>query len=201
MGDLREGRRARRIGRGHDVDARHRRRSGGARPSRRHAARGRGPPSRRGWAPARCSPTWPGAWRRTASRCARSSRSPALPEAEKATVDERLANVRELDDAQQLEILDERGEPARGRGQRARASACWASAWAGTTRSRPRRAIGSTPRSRSTGCCAPPTTGRGRATPSSPSTSPIGCARRSRCSVRPTSGRPRPTSRRCAPRG
>ena len=41
---------------------------------------------------------------------------------------------------------------------------CSASAWAGTTCSRPRRSIASTPRSRSTACCARPTRGRARAT-------------------------------------
>ena len=82
------------------------------------------------------------------------------------------AHVKELDDAQQLEMLLERGRPARRRRRRLPRLACSASAWAGTTCSRRRRPIASTPRSPSTACCARPTAGRARATRSSRSRSP-----------------------------
>ena len=51
--------------------------------------------------------------------------------------------------------------PARRRGRRRRGSRCSASAWAATTRSRPRRSTASTPRSRSTAWSARPRRGSG----------------------------------------
>ena len=64
-----------------------------------------------------------------------------------------------------------------------RASGCSGSAWAATTRSRPRPPAASTPRSRSTGCCARPRAGAAPGTRPIRSTSPRRCARRSRSSA------------------
>ena len=178
------------------------RRSDRPRPSRRHA------PSRvssciptwAGCGP--CSTTWPAGWRRTASRSARSSRSPTSPPNPSSPRSSSASrHVKELDDAQQLEIFSSAADLLVVEDNISRVSR------ARLLHGRPLhvqgggRATASTPRSPSTACCARPTTGRARGTRSSRSRSPIACARRSRSSARSTSARRRPTSTRCAPRG
>ena len=81
-------------------------------------------------------------------------------------------------------------------------SRCSASAWAATTCSRRRRSTASTPRSRSTAWCARPRRGNGPGPPHRAAGGRGARWRRRWPSSAPTiRGRPRPTSRRCAPRG